>query len=79
MSELRQRFVIGVKEENGKHLACIAHPDTGEIDYTSPPYDSLQDALNDIHIELTLRYAAKGEIIEIKTKRQLENEDNQLD
>ena len=74
MGEIRQRFKIGVKEEDGKHYACLIVPETGGIDYATPPHTTLEDALSDVHVELQLRYAAKGEVIEIKTKKELEDD-----
>ena len=66
--KLVARWLVGVKKENEKFFACLMHPITQAIDYVTPPCDTIEEANADIQAELTLRFAAKGEIIEIRSK-----------
>ena len=67
--ELRERLLIAVREKDGKHQACLIDSNTKEVIYTSELENSLEDAVNELYAEMTLRYAAKGETIQIKTKK----------
>ena len=64
-----KRYLTAYRQRDGKHEACLIEKDTGTLIYVSEPKDTLDDALDDIYAELTLRHAAMGEIIDIKRIR----------
>jgi len=72
--QISKKFKVGVKQENNQHFACIIIPETGDIEYVTKGYNTIEEALDDVHIEIQLRHVKEGQTIEIKTMKELEDD-----
>jgi len=63
--QIQKKYIIGIRQEEGKHFACVMLDETSEVVYVSPAMDTVEDAVRDARAQILLIHAEKGETIKM--------------